>query len=422
MTPGTVAPCRAGGGESSGEDHMSDDVQKAGEAPDLSPATLAVRAGEDAARAHRGTQVPIVYSAAFGYEDVDTWVDAALGRREGHIYSRNTNPTVAAFEEKVRILEGAEAATSFSTGMAAVSNTLFALLAPGERVVSVKDTYGGTNQMFVDFLPRIGVEVELCDTSDFEQIEAAVAKGCRLLYLETPTNPTLKVMDIARLSAAAHEVAAIVVADNTFATPINQNPLALGTDLVLHSATKFLGGHADALGGVLCGPAELVKKVYHYREITGASMDPMAAFLMVRSIKTLALRVRQQNENAMTIARWLAARPEVEAVNYPGLETHPHHDVAARQMRGYGGMLSFSLRGGFDSVKRVLPRLRLAHLAANLGAVETLAGVPATTSHVECTAAERAAMGIPEGLVRYSVGIEDARDLIADLEQAIAAA
>jgi cystathionine gamma-synthase len=421
MAAGTVAP-RGAGGESTGEDHMSDDVRKAGEAPDLSPATLAVRAGEDAARAHRGTQVPIVYSAAFGYEDVDTWVDAALGRREGHIYSRNTNPTVAAFEEKVRILEGAEAATSFSTGMAAVSNTLFALLAPGERVVSVKDTYGGTNQMFVDFLPRIGVEVEICDTSDFEQIEAAVAKGCRLLYLETPTNPTLKVMDIARLSAAAHEVAAIVVADNTFATPINQNPLALGTDLVLHSATKFLGGHADALGGVLCGPAELVKKVYHYREITGASMDPMAAFLMVRSIKTLALRVRQQNENAMTIARWLAARPEVEAVNYPGLETHPHHDVAARQMRGYGGMLSFSLRGGFDAVKRVLPRLRLAHLAANLGAVETLAGVPATTSHVECTVEERAAMGIPEGLVRYSVGIEDAQDLIADLEQAIAAA
>jgi cystathionine gamma-synthase len=391
-------------------------------AEDLSRATLAVRAGEDAARAHRGTQVPIVYSAAFGYEDIDTWVDAALGRVPGHIYTRNTNPTVAAFEEKVRILEGAEAATSFSTGMAAVSNTLFALLAPGDRCVSVKDTYGGTNQMFVDFLPRVGVEVELCDTSDFEQIEAAIARGCRLVYLESPTNPTLKVMDIVRLSAAAHAAGAIVVADNTFATPINQNPLALGTDLVLHSATKFLGGHADALGGVLCGPAELIKKVYHYREITGASLDPMAAYLFVRSLKTLALRVRQQNENAMAIARWLLQQGAVEVVNYPGLETHLHHEVAARQMRGYGGMLSFSLRGGFDAVKRVLPRLRLAHLAANLGAVETLAGVPATTSHVECTAEERAAMGIPEGLVRYSVGIEEAQDLIADLEQAFVVA
>ncbi|NLE23635.1 MAG: cystathionine gamma-synthase family protein [Actinobacteria bacterium] len=388
----------------------------------LSPATLAVRAGEDAARAHRATQVPVVYSAAFGYEDVDTWVDTALGRREGHIYTRNTNPTVAAFEEKVRILEGGEAATSFATGMAAVSNTLFGLLTPGDRVVSVKDTYGGTNQLFVDFLPRWGVEVELCDTTDFGQIEAAIAEGCRLVYLESPTNPTLKVMDIARLSAAAHEAGAVVVTDNTFATPINQNPLALGSDLVLHSATKFLGGHADALGGVLCGPAELIKKVYHYREITGSSMDPMAAWLMVRSLKTLVLRVQRQNENALAIARWLSEQPQVEAVNYPGLESHLHHDVAARQMRGYGGMLSFSLRGGFAAVKRVLPRLRLAHLAANLGAVETLAGVPATTSHVECTVEERAAMGIPEGLVRYSVGIEDVGDLIADLDQAFAVA
>ena len=401
---------------------MSDDMARPDGLEGLSPDTLAVRAGEQAALAHRATQVPIVYSAAFGYEDVDSWVDAALGRTEGHIYSRNTNPTVAAFEEKVRILEGAEAAVSFSSGMAAISNTLFGLLSPGDRVVSAKDTYGGTNQLFIDFLPRWGVEVELCDTTDFAQIEAAIAKGCRLVYLETPTNPTLKVMDIARLSKAAHEAGAIVVTDNTFATPINQNPLALGSDLVLHSATKFLGGHADALGGVLCGPAELVQKVYHYREITGAALDPMAAYLFVRSLKTLAVRVERQNQNAMTIARWLAEQPQVEAVNYPGLETHLHHDVAARQMRGFGGMLSFSLRGGFDAVKRVLPRLRLAHLAANLGAVETLAGVPATTSHVECTPEERAAMGIPEGLVRYSVGIEDAGDLIADLGQAFTAA
>jgi cystathionine gamma-synthase len=401
---------------------MSDDVTRPGGLEGLTPDTLAVRAGEQAALAHRATQVPIVYSAAFGYEDVDSWVDSALGRTEGHIYSRNTNPTVAAFEEKVRILEGAKAATSFSSGMAAISNTLFALLSPGDRVVSAKDTYGGTNQLFIDFLPRWGVEVELCDTTDFEQIEAAIAKGCRLVYLESPTNPTLKVMDIARLSRAAHEAGAVVVADNTFATPINQNPLALGADLVLHSATKFIGGHADALGGVVCGPAELVQKVYHYREITGASLDPMAAYLFVRSLKTLAVRVERQNQNALTIARWLVKQPQVEAVNYPGLETHLHHDVAARQMRGFGGMMSFSLRGGFDAVKRVLPRLRLAHLAANLGAVETLAGVPATTSHVECTPEERAAMGIPEGLVRYSVGIEDAGDLVADLEQAFTAA
>jgi cystathionine gamma-synthase len=386
--------------------------------PQVSAATLAVWAGEDESLVQGATQVPIVYSAAYGYPDVDAWLDVALGRKPGHIYSRNTNPTVHAFEEKLRILEGAAAATSFSTGMAAISNTLFALLSPGDRIVSVKDTYGGTNQLFIDFLPRQNIEVKLCDTSDHEQIEAEIAKGCKIVYLESPTNPTLKVMDIARLAAAAHAVGAIAITDNTFATPINQNPLALGSDLVIHSATKFLGGHADVLGGAICGDADLVAKVFHYREITGATLDPMAAYLLIRSMKTLALRIRQQNESALRIARWLAEQPAVALVNYPGLETHVHHDVAARQMRGFGGVLSFGLTGGFEAVKRVLPRLRLAHRAANLGAVETVAGPPATTSHVECTPAERAAMGIPEGLIRYSVGIEDTDDLIADLTQA----
>jgi cystathionine gamma-synthase len=393
-----------------------------GSSADLSSSTLSVWAGEGESLVQGATQVPVVYSAAYGYPDVDAWLDVALGRKPGHIYSRNTNPTVHAFEEKVRILEGADAATSFATGMAAVSNTLFALLGPGDRVVSVKDTYGGTNRLFLDFLPRVGVEVELCDTSDHEQIEAAIAQGCRLVYLETPTNPTLKVMDIARLATAAHEAGAIVVADNTLATPINQNPLALGADLALHSATKFLGGHADALGGVVCGGPELVARVFHYREITGATLDPMAAYLLIRGMKTLALRIGRQNESALRIAQWLQEQPAVAAVYYPGLETHLHHDVAARQMRGYGGVLSFMLEGGFEAVKRVLPRLRLAHRAANLGAVETVAGPPATTSHVECTTEEREAMGIPEGLIRYSVGIEDAGDLIADLTQAFAVA
>ena len=387
--------------------------------PGLSRDTLSVWAGEGESLVQGATQVPIVYSAAYGYPDVDAWLDVALGRAPGHVYSRNTNPTVHAFEEKVRALEGAPAATSFSTGMAAVSNTLHALLAPGDRVVSVKDTYGGTNRVFLEFLARLGIEVELCDTTDHEQIEAAIATGCDLVYLETPTNPTLKVMDIARLAAAAHAAGATFVVDNTFATPINQSPLSLGADLVLHSATKFLSGHADVLGGVVCGSPELVQRVYHYREITGAALDAMAAYLLIRSMKTLYLRVERQNANALRIARWLEEQPAVAVVNYPGLESHPQHDIAARQMRGYGGVLSFGLEGGFEAVKRVLPRLRLAHLAANLGAVETLAGPPATTSHVECTPEERAAMGIPEGLIRYSVGIEDAGDLVADLEQAL---
>jgi cystathionine gamma-synthase len=385
--------------------------------------TQAVWGGEDGKDFwQRATQTPVVHSVSFGYPDVDDWMGVALGQQPGHIYGRNTNPTVAVFEEKVRLLEGAEAATSFATGMAAISNTLFTLLAPGDRVVSVKDTYGGTNKLYTEFLPRQNVNVTLCDTTDHAAIEAEIAKGCTVLYLETPTNPTLKVIDLVRLAQAGHAVGAVVVVDNTFATPINCNPLALGADLVLHSATKFLGGHADALGGVVCGSKALIERIYHYREITGATLDPMAAYLLLRGMKTLHLRVRQQNTSALQIARWLEAHPQVEAVYYPGLESNEGHPIAARQMRGFGGVLSFTLKGDFETVRGFLPRLKLAHLAANLGAVETVVGPPATTSHVECTREERAAMGIPETLIRYSVGIEDTDDLIADLTQALALA
>lgn len=381
--------------------------------------TRAVWAGEQGERWARGTQVPVALGVSFGYPTVDEWLEVAQGKKAGHIYGRNSNPTVAAFEDKVRDLEGAESATSFSSGMAAISNSLFTLLSPGDRVVSVKDTYGGTNKIFVEFLPRFGIEVSLCNTTDPVAIEAAVAKGCKLLYLESPTNPTIKIVDIARLAAAAHRHRALVVVDNTFATPVNQHPLELGADLVLHSATKFLGGHADALGGVVCGPKDWVGQIFHFREINGACLDPMSAYLLLRGMKTLHLRIRQQNQSAFEIARFLESHPEVSQVFYPGLETHVNHEIARRQMTGFGGVLSFALRGGFDAVKSFLPRLCYANLAANLGAVETVAGPPATTSHVESTAEERAASGIPEALIRYSVGIEETKDLIADLRQAL---
>jgi len=226
------------------------------------PGTKAVWAGEEEPQADGTTQVPIAQTVAFAYDDLDEWQAVALHQRAGHIYSRNTNPTVAAFEEKVRILEGAAAATSFTSGMAAISNALFTLLRPGDCVVSAKDTYGGTNRLFSEFLPAVHVDVCLCDTTDHDETEAEVRKRCRVLYLETPTNPTLKVMDIARLARTAHSVGAVVITDNTFATPINQRPLELGSDLVLHSASKFLGGHADALGGVVCGPKDLIEKIF----------------------------------------------------------------------------------------------------------------------------------------------------------------
>lgn len=382
--------------------------------------TLSVWAGEDEYLLQGATQVPVVHSVSFGYHDVDQWLRVALGQEPGHIYGRNTNPTVHAFEEKVRLLEGAEAATSASTGMGIISSALFTFLSPGDRVVSVKDTYGGTNKIFIEFLPRFKIDVKLCDTTNHEEIEAEIAKGCRVLYLESPTNPTVKVTDLARLARAGHKAGAIVIVDNTFATPINQNPLQLGVDLVLHSATKFLGGHADALGGVICGSKELVEQVYHYREINGATLHPMAAYLLLRGMKTLSLRIKQQNQSAMQVAQFLESHPRIERVFYPGLESHENHAIARQQMRGFGGMLSFMLKeNSFEAVRSFLPRLRYAHAAANLGAVETIVGPPATTSHVECSREERAAMGIPESLIRYSTGIEDIDDLIADLDQAL---
>lgn len=385
----------------------------------FSKGTKAVWAGEDISFNNNPATTPVVSSVTFSYTDLDEWYEVAKGNAEGYIYSRNTNPTVAVLEEKIRQLEGAEDATSFATGMAAISNTLFTFLTPGKRVVSLKDTYGGTSKIFLDFLPKYNVAVQLCDTTDHEQLEAEIAKGCDLVYLETPTNPTLKVVDIKRLAAAAKKVGAIVVVDNTFATPINQNPLSLGADLVLHSATKFLCGHSDAMGGVLAGKKELVRKVFQFREINGASLQADPAYLIARGMKTLELRIEKQNASALTIARYLKAHPKVTDVFYPGLETHPGHDIAQNQMKGFGGILSFSVVGGYDNVKKVLPALRLVHLAASLGSVSTLAGPPRTTSHVELTEEQRKLLGIPEGLIRYSVGIENVDDLLSDLEQAL---
>ena len=382
-------------------------------------ATLAVWAGEDGPLWENATQVPVVHSVSFGYNDLDHWLKVSRGEITGHIYSRNTNPTVRVFEKKICRLEHAQDATAFSSGMAAISNTLFTLLAPGDQMVSIKDSYGGTNKIFLEFLPRFNIKVTLCNTTDHGGIEAAVSDGCKVLYLESPTNPTMKVVDIARLANAAHNAGALVVVDNTLATPINQKPLELGADLVLHSATKYLGGHADALGGVVCGPEDHIRRIFHFREINGAALDPMAAYLLLRGMKTLHLRIDRQNQSAMQIARYLQSHPAVTQVFYPGLDSHPQHEIARHQMKGFGGMLAFMVNGGYKTVKALLPRLQYAHRAANLGAVETIVGPPATTSHVESTPQEREAMGIPESLVRYSAGIEDIDDLIADLRQAL---
>lgn len=382
--------------------------------------TRALWAARQQEPATRDVVTPIHHSVNFAYDDIDEWFDVAQGRRPGYIYSRNNNPTVRALELTMRELDDAEEAISFSTGMAAISNTLFTLLAPGERVVAIKDTYGGTNKLFLEFLPRAQVDVALCDTLDSDAIEAEIRKGCKVLYLETPTNPVLKIVDITRLAKAAHEQGAVVIVDNTFATPINQRPLELGADLAVYSATKYLNGHSDAMGGILCGPRELVNAVHHYREINGAALHAGPAYMILRGLKTLELRIQRHNESAGRIAEFLNRHDKVETVFYPGLPEHPNHAIARRQMDGFGGMLSFALKGGFDKVREMLSLLHYAHNAASLGSVSTLVGPPMATSHVELTAGERGAMGIPESLIRYSTGIENVEDLIEDLENALA--
>jgi cystathionine gamma-synthase len=363
---------------------------------------------------------PIMENAAFAYEDMESWRDVALGRKRGDIYSRNSNPTMRALNEKIAALEGAETATDFSTGMAAISTTLFALLTPGKRAVTIKDAYGATYLHFKDILPRYGIHCELCETEDESAILTAIAKGCDVVYLETPTNPLLRVVDLEKLFTAAHKVGATTITDNTFATPINQHPVDMGSDLIIHSATKFIGGHNDLLAGVVCGKMALINKIYRFRELTGPSLDPHRASLLLRSLKTLALRIERQNKNALAIAEFLEKHRAVRSVNYPGLMSHPKHAVAKKQMPGgYGGVLSFEIEGGLDAVSRVLPRLKYAYMAANLGQVDTVVGPPSLTSHVECTEEERRAAGIPEGLIRYSAGIEDTEDLISDMDQAL---
>jgi cystathionine gamma-synthase len=382
--------------------------------------TLAVWAAEEGPFPHGAAVTPIYGASTFAYESLDEWHAVATGRASGHIYSRNSNPTLNILERKIAMLDGTEAGAAFSTGMAAISSTLLALLGQGDRVVSIRDSYGGTNVLFEEFLPKYGIKVTLCNTTDFEQAEAEIARGCQVVYLETPTNPTLKVVDVERLCAAAHAVGAVTVTDNTFATPVNQRPALLGSDIVLHSATKFLSGHSDVLAGVISGRADLIHKVHHFREIAGATLSPEGAYAVLRGMKTLGLRMARHNANAMAVAQFLNNHPKVAQVLYPGLCSHPGHEIAKRQMTGFGGVLSFAPRGGDTALATVLDALSLAQRAAHLGGVATTAGPPKVTSHVELTPEERARAGIPETLIRYSAGIEDAADLIADLDQALA--
>ena len=380
--------------------------------------TKTIWAGEVDSFPYGATQVPMVGSVAYGYKELDKWMSVASGEEDGHIYGRNTNPTVEILEQKIALLEDAESATAFSSGMAAISNTLFANLNPGDRVIVGKDTYGGTSKIFLEFLPQFDIEVSFCDTTDLDAFEQEINQKCNLLYLETPTNPTLKIQDIHVLSNIAKEKGSLVVVDNTLATPINQNPLMLGADIVIHSATKFLCGHSDALGGLVCVNKEIIEKIYHFREINGACLDPHPAYMILRGMKTLALRMERHNYNALELSKWLSEHTQISKVFYPGYSNHKGYDLARKQMTGFGGVLSFSIKD-VSTIPTFISNLQFAHAAAHLGSVDTIVGPPKTTSHVENTPEERSQLGIPENLIRCSVGIEHIDDIKNDFDQAL---
>lgn len=373
--------------------------------------------------AHSGSLItPIYETATFGFSKGEEVPEAvAHSGEKGYVYSRWDNPTVVTLEKKVAALEGGGGAAAFSSGMAAISTTVFCNLKKGVHVVGIRDLYGGTYSLLHDILPGMGFDTTLVETTDLGAMEASMKGRTRIVYVESPTNPTLKLVDISKVAKVAHRHGAVLMVDNTFASPINQNPLALGADIVLHSATKYLNGHADLIAGAAIGRANVIHKIKMMRRDFGGTLDPIPAWLILRGMKTMALRVRQQNANAMVLAEFLSTHSKVAAVHYPGLKTHPQHRLAKKQMRGFGGMMSFEVRGTTGDAMRFTGSLKVATLAASLGGVETLVTQPYNMTHTQMSAKEREKTGIPENLVRVSVGIEDPDDLIDDFRRALVA-
>lgn len=365
--------------------------------------------------------VPIYQSSTFAFRDADHGAALFAGRERGFIYTRLGNPTVAALEESVASLENGAGGIATGSGMGAVNTVYLALLGQGAHLVSTASVYGQSRGLIDKHYRRFGVEADYVDTSSLDTLRRAMRASTRLVYVESPSNPAMQVTDIAGAAAIAHERGALLAVDNTFASPYLQRPLDLGADIVLHSVTKFINGHADIVGGILVARdpgvlARLRDAMVH----SGCNMDPHQAFLVLRGLKTLGLRVERAQQNAMTIARWLEAHPTVASVRYIGLASHPQHELAKRQMSGFGSMISFELKGGLEAGKWLMDHVRLATLAVSLGGVETLIEHPASMTHASMSREARDAAGFTDGLVRYSVGIEDVQDLIGDLDQALA--
>lgn len=381
-------------------------------------ATLAIHAGETHSGVNGPVVAPVARTSNFTFANAEEMKRWAEGKSSAYIYTRYANPTLEVAEKKIAALEGTEAAVVSASGMAAISSALLAVLKVGDELIASRQVYGGTYRLMRDLFPRFGITVRHIE-ADLGGIERLVTPRTKALYVETPTNPTLRIVDLRRAAAFAKEWGLVSIVDNTIASPVLQKPIEMGFDVVVHSATKSLAGHSDIVAGATAGSRALMDKVRSNVIYLGGSMDPSAAFLLTRGIKTLELRVERQCKTAMEVAKFLARHPRISRVHYPGLPSHPDHALAKRQMRGFGALLSFDLKGGLNAARRFCDRTRLFLLAASLGGVESLVILPIYTSHYNMSLNELRAAGVEPGTVRISIGLEDATDLIEDLRQAL---
>ena len=386
--------------------------------------TLCVHAGEGADPLYGAHTTPIYQTSTFAFDNAEQGAARFAGEEEGYTYTRmapNT-PTHAVLVDKIAALEGGESGQTFSSGMAAITAVVLSQLEKGDHLLSTDVIYGSTYGLFSSILTKFGIEVSFVDTSDLEKVKNNVRKNTKMIFLETPANPTMTVCDIKEICKIAREIGALSVVDNSFATPRFQRSLKLGADVVVHSSTKYIGGHADLLGGVIVSSKEFIKSMTPFVNTTGATMGPHEAWLCTRGLKTLHLRMEKHASNAMKVAQFLEAHPKIEWVRYPGLPSHPQHEIAKKQMSGFGGMISFGIKGGIEAGRKLMNRVELCVLAVSLGYVDTLIQHPASMTHANIPRDVRLKTGITDDLVRLSVGIEEPEDIIADLDQALVAA
>ncbi len=381
--------------------------------------TLAIHAGEEEGFPFGAATTPIYQTSTFAFKNTAEVIEFQKGDPSKYLYTRYGNPTLKTVEDKMAVLEGGDAALLVSSGMAAVSTVALTLVSSGEEIISTEPVYGGTYNLFQQVFPKLGIKVHFIDPEKIDEVEGLLNENTKLFFCETPTNPNLKIVDIKRIAEIAKERKIPVVVDNTFATPYNQNPLHLGADLVVHSATKYLGGHSDLVAGVIVGPKNTIDKARETMKVLGGCVDPFGAFLLLRGLKTLAVRVTQQNHNAIKVAEFLSGHDKVNRVFYPGLSTSTQYDLAKSQMRGFGGMVCFEVGGGLASATKVIDSFRLFIDATSLGGVESLASLPVMTSHFGFDQKELERADVTPGMVRLSCGIEDEQDLIDDLRQAL---